>query len=48
MTIPVDGLTFVVEDRRLHLVAGLKIDFREVWGRKGIVAWNEGSGPSSC
>jgi hypothetical protein len=46
--IPIDGLTFLVEDRRMHLVSGLKIDVQELWGRRGIVAFNEESGPSSC
>lgn len=47
--LPVDGITFVVEDRDLHLVAGLKIDVQTVYGRKGLVAYNQGLEPGgSC
>lgn len=40
--LPVDGLTFVVEDRNLHLISGLKIDVQTVYGRQGLVAYNQG------
>jgi uncharacterized protein YneR len=45
----VDGLTFVVEDRDLHLIPGLRIDVQLVYGRKGLVAYNQGAEPGgSC
>lgn len=45
----VDGLTFVVEDRDLHLIPGLRIDVQTVYGRKGLVAYNQGQEPTgSC
>lgn len=43
--LPVDGLTFVVEDRDLHLIPGLKIEMQTIYGRRGLVAYNEGAGP---
>ncbi|MGB8930818.1 MAG: hypothetical protein WCC48_06165 [Anaeromyxobacteraceae bacterium] len=47
--LPVDGLTFVVEDRDLPLVSGLKIDVQTIYGRKGLVAYNQGGEPGdSC
>ena len=47
--LPVDGITFVVEDRALHLIPGLKIDVQTIYGRKGLVAWNDGFEPGgSC
>ena len=46
MKLDVDGLTFVVEDRDRHLISGLRIDVQEVYGRRGLVAYNAGSGPS--
>ena len=46
----VDGLTFLVEDRDRHLVNGLVIDVQEIYGRRGLVAYNGGAEPSggSC
>jgi Fe-S cluster assembly iron-binding protein IscA len=47
--LPVDGITFVVEDRDLPMVSGLKIDVQTIYGRKGLVAWNQGIEPGgSC
>jgi Fe-S cluster assembly iron-binding protein IscA len=47
--LPVDGITFVVEDRDLPMVSGLKIDVQEIYGRKGLVAYNQGFEPGgSC
>ena len=47
--LPVDGITFVVEDRDLPMVSGLKIDVQTIYGRKGLVAFNQGAEPSgSC
>jgi len=47
--LPVDGLTFVVEDQDRHLIPGLRIDVQEIYGRRGLVAYNEGlEPPGSC
>lgn len=49
MKLPVDGLTFVVEDRSRHLIPGLKIEMQTIYGRRGLVAYNGGFEPSgSC
>ncbi len=37
-------MPFVVEARQRHLVPGLRIEVQEVFGRTGLVAWNEGHG----
>jgi len=34
----------VVEARQRHLVPGLRIEVQRVFGREGLVAWNEGAG----
>ena len=47
MKLPVDGLTFVVEDRDMHLIPGLKIEMQTIYGRRGLVAYNQGS-DGSC
>jgi Fe-S cluster assembly iron-binding protein IscA len=47
--LPVDGLTFVVEDRQLHFIPGLRIEMQTVYGRRGLVAFNQGyDGAGSC
>ena len=47
--LPVDGITFVVEDRDLPMVSGLKIDVQTIYGRRGLVAYNQGFEPGgSC
>lgn len=47
--LPVDGLTFVVEDRDRHMIPGLRIEIQTIYGRKGLVAFNQGFEPSgSC
>lgn len=33
------GITFLVEDRDLHLIPGLRIDVQTVYGRRGLVAY---------
>lgn len=44
-----DGLTFVVEDRQLHLIPGLRIEMQTTYGRRGLVAFNQGyEGAGSC
>lgn len=43
-----DGLSFVAETRqRLH-VAGLRIEVQKVFGREGLVAFNERYGGGGC
>jgi hypothetical protein len=45
----VDGLTFLVEDRDRHLIPGLRIDVQEMYGSRGLVAYNAAAEPSgSC
>jgi len=45
----VDGLTFVVEVRQKHLIPGLRIEVQTIYGRQGLVAFNQGWEPSgSC
>jgi hypothetical protein len=45
----VNGLTFLVEDRDRHLIPGLRIELQTIYGRKGLVAFNQGAEPSgSC
>lgn len=34
----------MVEARDRHLVPGLRIDVQQVFGREGLVAWNDGLG----
>ena len=46
MKLPIDGLTFVVEDRDMHLIPGLKIEMQTIYGRRGLVAYNGGCDPS--
>ena len=43
--LPVDGLTFVVEDRDRHMIPGLRIEMQTIYGRKGLVAFNQGMEP---
>ncbi len=38
------GIPFVVEARLRHLVPGLRVEVQRVFGREGLVAFNEGSG----
>lgn len=43
------GIPFVVEARQRHLVPGLRIEVQRVFGREGLVAWNEGGlGGGAC
>ena len=47
--IDADGLTFVVEDQQAHLIPGLRIEMQTIYGRRGLVAFNQGMEPSgSC
>ena len=48
MTVEVDGITFVVEAHRRHLLPGLRIEVQRVLGREGLVAWNTGLEPGGC
>jgi hypothetical protein len=38
----------VAEVRQLDLVSGLRIEVQEVYGRTGLVAWNESLGDRGC
>jgi hypothetical protein len=44
----VDGLTFVVEAHKQHLLPGLTIEVQRVLGREGLVAWNTSFAPGGC
>lgn len=48
MKLPHDGITFVVEDRDLHLIPGLKIDVQTIYGRRGLVAYHGDDPFSGC
>jgi hypothetical protein len=42
------GLSFVTEARQKHLVQGLKVEVREIYGREGIVAYNSSFEGGGC
>lgn len=46
--IVVDGLRFVAEVRQRHLLPGLRIEVQSVFGREGLVAYNEAFAPGGC
>lgn len=46
--IPVDGIRFVAETRQRHLLPGLRIEVQRVFGREGLVAYNERFEPGGC
>lgn len=48
MVIEAEGISFVAEARRRHLVPGLRIEVQRVLGREGLVAYNVGFEPSAC
>lgn len=48
MVIEVEGVSFVAEAHRRHLVPGLRIEFQRVLGREGLVAYNAGLGLGAC
>ena len=48
MVIEADGITFVAEAHRQHLVPGLRIEVQRVLGREGLVAYNVRFDPSAC
>ena len=48
MVIEADGIAFVAEVRRRHLVPGLRIEVQRVLGREGLVAFNVGLEPGAC
>jgi hypothetical protein len=43
-----EGIAFVTEGRRRHLVPGLRIEVQRVLGSEGLVAFNMGSEPGGC
>lgn len=45
MVIEADGIPFVAEVRREHLVPGLRVEVQRVLGREGLVAYNVNFGP---
>lgn len=48
MVIEAEGVPFVAEAHRRHLVPGLRIEWQRVLGREGLVAYHAGSGPGAC
>lgn len=42
------GLSFVAEARQRHLLPGLRVDVQEIFGREGLVAYNERLEPGGC
>lgn len=48
MVIEADGIAFVAEVRRRHLLPGLRIEVQRVFGREGLVAFNTGFEPGAC
>jgi hypothetical protein len=48
VVIETEGIAFVAEARRSHLLPGLRIEVQRVLGREGLVAYNVGSGPGAC
>ena len=48
MVLQAGGVPFVVEAHLRHLVPGLRIETRTVFGREGLVAWNDGPGGGGC
>jgi hypothetical protein len=48
VVIETDGIAFVAEARRRHLVPGLRIEVQRVLGTEGLVAYNLGLGPGAC
>ena len=48
MVIEADGIPFVAEVHRKHLVPGLRIEVQRVLGREGLVAYNVAFEPSAC
>jgi hypothetical protein len=48
VVIETEGISFVAEVRQRHLVPGLRIEVRQVYGREGLVAYNAGFEPGGC
>lgn len=48
MVIEAEGISFVAEARQRNLVAGLRIEVQEIFGREGLVAYNANLGPGGC
>jgi hypothetical protein len=46
--IELDGIRFVSEARQRHLLSGLRIEVQSVFGREGLVAYNEALEPGGC
>jgi hypothetical protein len=46
--ITVDGIRFVAETRQRHLLPGLRVELQRVYGREGLVAYNENFEPGGC
>jgi hypothetical protein len=44
----VEGIPFLVEAHKQHLLPGLTIEVQRVLGREGLVAWNASLGPGGC
>ena len=48
MVIEANGVSFVADSQQRHLVPGLRIEVQRVFGREGLVAFNENLEPGGC
>ncbi|HET9555247.1 MAG TPA: hypothetical protein VFP50_19940 [Anaeromyxobacteraceae bacterium] len=48
MVLQAGGVPFVVEAHLRHLVPGLRIELQRVFGREGLIAFNDGQGGGGC
>lgn len=48
MVIEANGVSFVADSHQRHLVPGLRIEVQRVFGREGLVAFNENLEPGGC
>lgn len=48
VVIEVDGISFVAERGQQHLLPGLRVEVRRVFGREGLFASNELFQASGC
>lgn len=48
MIIDVDGIPFVAETRQRPLLTGLRVEVQKVFGREGLVAFNERLESGGC
>lgn len=48
MVLQAGGVPFVVEAHLRHLLPGLKIELQRIFGREGLVAFNDGFAGEGC